>query len=267
MLLRKFGQARQNLSEWGARVIIVLFFTALAVLNLVAIQHNFPIDSLHKVLGIAASVANFLFVALVASTALTRLRPVLKAGGIEPRASAFLGTFLGNGLAVLPRADLGPALSITSTLLIIVGAASSYFVLRWLGKSFSIFSEARRLVTAGPYRLVRHPLYLSEGIALIGATLQVMSPEAVAIAAAIVLLQFRRMINEEAVLRLAFPEYHDYAARTPRVVPGFARLPSVELRAVCLPLRKYSANSARTRVQAHDMAESAADTRQRLGHR
>ena len=215
-----------NLSDWGARIVIVLVFIALAFLGLGGMLRNVPVDNLHKILSVAASMANFLFLVLVAATALTRLRPVLKAGGIEPRLSAFLGTFLSVGLAVLPRADLGPILSVTSTILIIVGATSSFVVLRWLGKSFSIFAEARRLVTAGPYRLVRHPLYLCEGIALIGVTLQVMSPKAVVISAAIVLLQFRRMFNEEAVLRSAFPEYRDYAARTPRLVPGFGKLPS-----------------------------------------
>jgi protein-S-isoprenylcysteine O-methyltransferase Ste14 len=214
-----------NLSELGARVAIVLVFTALAFFNLLGILHKLPIDSFHKVLGIAASFANFMFLALVAATVLTRLRPVLKAGGIEPRMSAVVGTFLSVALVQLPRADLGPALSITSTLLILLGTTSSYVVLRWLGKSFSIFAEARRLVTAGPYKLVRHPLYLCEIVAVIGVTLQVISPEAVVISAAVVLIQFRRMFNEEAVLRSAFPEYREYAACTPRIIPGFgARL-------------------------------------------
>jgi len=33
------------------------------------------------------------------------------------------------------------------------------------------------------------------------------------------LFQLRRMTNEETVLRAAFPEYADYARRTPKVVP------------------------------------------------
>ena len=111
-------------------------------------------------------------------------------------------------------------LSITSTLLIIAGAVSSFVVLRWLGKSFSILAEARRLVTSGPYRVVRHPLYLCEGIALLGIALQVISPLAVTITVIILLIQFRRMINEEAVLNSAFPEYRAYAARTPSVAPA-----------------------------------------------
>ena len=209
-----------NALEWAARAAIVAVFTALAILNLGGIFHTAPFDSGEKLLAVAARLANFMFLILVAATALTRLSPILKAKGIEPRVSALLGTFLCAALAVLPKTELGPALSITSTLLIIAGAVSSFIVLRWLGRSFSILAEARRLVTTGPYKVVRHPLYLCEGIALLGVTLQVVSPLALAITLVIALIQFRRMINEEAVLNSAFPEYRAYAARTPRLAPA-----------------------------------------------
>jgi protein-S-isoprenylcysteine O-methyltransferase Ste14 len=131
-----------------------------------------------------------------------------------------LGTFLSIALALLPKADLGPILSATSTVLIMVGASLSFVVLRWLGKSFSILAEARRLVTEGPYRIVRHPLYICEGIATVGVMLQVISPLAVLIAIAVAIVQYRRMINEEKILSSAFPEYRLYAARTPLLIPA-----------------------------------------------
>lgn len=205
--------------EWGARLAIVTVFFGVAVLALAGLYHLGLPDSPEKLLAAAARLANFMFLVLVAATALTRLAPVRKAKGIEPRVVALLGTFLAFGLSLLPKAELGPALSITSTALTIIGAVLSFIVLRWLGKSFSIHAEARRLVTTGPYRFVRHPLYLCEGVALLGVALQVISPLAVVITVLIVLLQFRRMINEEGVLISAFPEYRDYAARTPRVIP------------------------------------------------
>ena len=100
-----------------------------------------------------------------------------------------------------------------------MGTSLSFVVLRWLGKSFSILAEARRLVIEGPYRIVRHPLYICEGVALVGVTLQVLSPLAVLIAIVVAMIQCRRMINEEAILKLAFPEYHAYAANTPFLIP------------------------------------------------
>jgi protein-S-isoprenylcysteine O-methyltransferase Ste14 len=208
-----------RVTELAARVAMVAIFTMIAAFNLVGLSYIIPINSLHRLLEAAACLSNVLFLVLVAATALTRLSPVRKAAGVEPRVSALLGSFLSFTLALLPKAELGPFWSITSTLLITVGAISSFIVLRWLGKSFSILAEARRLVTSGPYRLVRHPLYVCEGIALLGVALQVISPLAVVIILLIMLLQFRRMMNEEVVLSSAFPEYRDYAERTPRVIP------------------------------------------------
>jgi protein-S-isoprenylcysteine O-methyltransferase Ste14 len=205
-------------SDWAARAVIVVIFTALAFLNLVGIPRQLPLNSIQKVLTVLACLANVMFLSLIASTAITRLAPIGKAKGIEPRISALLGTFLATGLASLPKTELGPVLSATSTILILIGASLSFVVLRWLGKSFSIMAEARRLVTEGPYRIVRHPLYICEGIAAVGVLLQVFSPLAVLVALAFGLVQYRRMINEEEILSSTFPEYRAYAANTPRVI-------------------------------------------------
>jgi len=204
----------------AARASIATVFTALAIVSLAGIPHFFPLDSIHRLLMIAARIANVMFLSLIASTALTRLAPIRKAKGIEPRISALLGSFLSMGLALLPMAELGAVLSITSTVLIITGTTMSFVVLRWLGKSFSLLAEARRLVTDGPYRIVRHPLYICEGIAVIGVMLQVISPLAVLIVVVIALVQYRRMVNEEKILNSTFPEYRAYAARTPLVIPA-----------------------------------------------
>jgi protein-S-isoprenylcysteine O-methyltransferase Ste14 len=206
--------------DWAARAAIVIVFTAFAFGGVAGIPRHLPLDSIHKLLMVAASIANVMFVSLVAATTLTRLAPIRKARGIEPRLSALLGSFLCMALVFLPKADLGPILSITSTVLIMTGASLSFAVLRWLGKSFSILAEARRLVTEGPYRVVRHPLYICEGIATVGVMLQVISPLAVSIVIAAWMVQYRRMINEEKILNAAFPEYRAYAARTPFVIPA-----------------------------------------------
>jgi protein-S-isoprenylcysteine O-methyltransferase Ste14 len=209
-----------------ARTAVVVVFAALTVIAVAVVPRVFPLDSGHKVLVLAASIANILFLSMVAATAITRLVPIQKSKGIEPRISALLGTFLSTTLAVLPKAELGPFWSVVSTTLILVGISLAFVVLRWLGKSFSIFAEARRLVTAGPYRIVRHPLYICEAIALVGITLQVLSPLAVFILFAVLMVQCRRMINEEAILKIAFPEYRSYAANTPFLIPTNFLIPT-----------------------------------------
>jgi len=206
-----------------ARATVVLVFTFLAMVSINGAFHaavswtDQPLD--HKMLTIAARISNALFLALVAATAVTRLRPISKAPGIQPRVSALLGTFLATSLALLPPAQLPPIWLALSSALVIIGTLLSFAVLRWLGKSFSIMAEARRLITNGPYALVRHPLYVCEEIALVGILIQVISPVALIIAVTHGLLQFQRVLNEEKLLRATFPEYESYAVCTPRLIP------------------------------------------------
>jgi protein-S-isoprenylcysteine O-methyltransferase Ste14 len=211
------------LFDWATRLCLVFVLTLLISANIFWI-----IDALrtqgwtsnHLLLNIAARAASSLFVALAAATTLTRLRPVRKAAGIEPRVSAVLGTFLLSALAMLPRQELPSIVLGFSSLLIIAGMLTSFVVLRWLGRAFSIMAEARRLVTHGPYGLVRHPLYVCEELAVIGTFIQVISPLALVILLMHAVFQIRRMLNEESVLEETFPEYEDYARRTPRLIPA-----------------------------------------------
>jgi protein-S-isoprenylcysteine O-methyltransferase Ste14 len=100
----------------------------------------------------------------------------------------------------------------------LVGMLLSIYVLAWLGRSFSVMAQ-RRLVTGGPYAIVRHRLYVTEGIAMIGMVLLCLSPVAIVIAGVQWRFQLRRMTHEERVLSEVFPEYSDYAASTLSIIP------------------------------------------------
>ncbi len=80
--------------------------------------------------------------------------------------------------------------------------------------------QARSLVTSGPYRLVRHPLYAGELVAALGLVLSGFT--AVALAAWMVLcgLQAYRAVREEELLVESMPEYAGYRLGTARLVPG-----------------------------------------------
>jgi len=89
-----------------------------------------------------------------------------------------------------------------------------------LGRAFSVLPQARLFVTNGPYKLVRHPLYLAEQIGNFALVMQFKQPWAALVALASLAAQFPRMHYEEQILRATFPQYNEYAARTWRFIPG-----------------------------------------------
>jgi protein-S-isoprenylcysteine O-methyltransferase Ste14 len=75
------------------------------------------------------------------------------------------------------------------------------------------------LVTTGPYRYMRHPIYAAILLFVwtgIAANLSVLSVALGLVATAMLCL---RMIFEETLVRQRYPEYDEYARRTRRVIP------------------------------------------------
>ena len=160
------------------------------------------------------------FLGLMSVLFLIRLEPIKKAKGVMPRVMAIAGTFFVALVTFFPRANLSMTQTVIASLFSLVGTAVSVFVLAHLGRSFSLMAEARRLVTTGPYGIMRHPLYVFEAVASFGVLLQFVSIYTVVVFIAYGLLQFQRMKNEEAILEKAFPEYQSYKLKTARLVPG-----------------------------------------------
>jgi protein-S-isoprenylcysteine O-methyltransferase Ste14 len=88
-----------------------------------------------------------------------------------------------------------------------------------LGRCFGILPEARGLVRRGPYRFVRHPVYLGEITAFAGLTLAALVPRNVGLLAVLVGAQMIRARFEERALSAAFPEYASYMETTGRLFP------------------------------------------------
>ncbi len=80
-----------------------------------------------------------------------------------------------------------------------------------LRRSFSITVEARPVVTRGPYRWVRHPVYLGEMLTALAVTVWRLSATEVAVFVAFVVVQMVRARWEERKLAGAFPEYKAFA--------------------------------------------------------
>ena len=209
--------------EFVGKVALIVFFGSAATLKLGAISSLVvqwsTIDSITRWTYLAAHVCGLTFMILIIATTIIRYRPVRSAEGIEPRVSALAGTFLGVSLGLLPPVEISPAVTLAAVGLAAGGAALSAWVLLWLGRSFSIMAQARKLVTSGPYSIVRHPLYCCEAPIALGVMLLVLSPLAVAIVIVQWCIQLRRMANEEKVLRAEFMAYEEYAARVPKLFP------------------------------------------------
>ncbi|MBS3648092.1 isoprenylcysteine carboxylmethyltransferase family protein [Pseudaminobacter sp. 19-2017] len=205
-----------------AFIVVVFFFLAMTqwASIVVIIRDRDSVD--FWILVLSSRVLGLLFLCLVVGLTVVRHAPKLSAGGLEPRLSALAGTFALMLLVVLPTGSVGPGLLAGSTILIAIGSALSIYCLSWLGRSFSIMASARSLVTSGPYGVVRHPLYAAEAISVVGVLIANWSAAALLVGAVQFAFQFRRMFNEERVLRRTFPEYANYAATVPMFIP---RLP------------------------------------------
>lgn len=188
---------------------------------LIQVNRDWPQTSGWPMLAtLFARLSACLFLALQLALTAIRHLPLAKAGGLAPRLWALLGANSSYVILLLPRVALTPEMALVSGLLSGAGALASAWVLLWLGRSFSVFPQARRLRRAGPYRLVRHPLYLCEQISLFGLCLQFQQPWSLLLVLLGFVLQFPRMRHEERILARTFSDYPAYVQRTPMIVPG-----------------------------------------------
>lgn len=208
----------EDVAGKGLMISIFLYLAIMQAVSIIAtVQMREQIDLWGFVL--ASRVAGLIFLALVVFLTVIRHAPKNVSSGIEPRLTAIAGTFCLMFLVVLPTGSPGLGLRILASCLMVVGTVLSIWCVIYLGRSFSIMAAARRLVVQGPYAIVRHPLYAAEAVTTLGAVIAGWSIWSALLFVLWWALQYRRMLNEERILRATFPEYEDYASHVPMVIP------------------------------------------------
>jgi protein-S-isoprenylcysteine O-methyltransferase Ste14 len=98
-----------------------------------------------------------------------------------------------------------------------VGLLLVLWSLTTLGDAFGIAPADRGLVEIGPYRLVRHPMYLGELVSLLGALISNLSTWNIVLIHVLLLCLLLRIHWEEQVV----DNYRVYARQVPwRMIPG-----------------------------------------------
>jgi protein-S-isoprenylcysteine O-methyltransferase Ste14 len=89
----------------------------------------------------------------------------------------------------------------------------------WLGRSFGLVPANRGLVLGGPYRFVRHPMYLGYFLNHMGYLVCTYSTRNLVVYSMLYAIQIGRIVQEERLLARD-PKYEEYAKRVKwRFVP------------------------------------------------
>jgi len=114
--------------------------------------------------------------------------------------------------------DLSPIfpfyINMVSTLTSFLGAAFSIWALSYLKRSFGLRTAVRELVTRGPYRWARHPLYAGEILHILGIAILSATPVGLYLFVVAVALQVARARIEERKFLDTVPEYSAYVEET-----------------------------------------------------
>jgi protein-S-isoprenylcysteine O-methyltransferase Ste14 len=164
------------------------------------------------------TVAFFAFLVVIYTI---RSRAIAKDHNPVAVAAALTGSFVLYGLFLIPGQERSTNVWVlaASDICLASGMTWALYSLTYLGRRFSIVPEARGLVISGPYRLVRHPVYVGEIVAGFGLVLPTLLTLHILLFALFLGAQIARTYFEEGILATTYPQYEAYAAHTKRLIP------------------------------------------------
>ncbi|MBI5954735.1 MAG: isoprenylcysteine carboxylmethyltransferase family protein [Chloroflexi bacterium] len=136
----------------------------------------------------------------------------------------FLVAFIMPGFDVrFGWSNVPPLVSLIADVFVFVGYVGFFWVLvtnSFLSRVMEVDAN-QKVISSGPYAIVRHPMYAAVSIMYIASPLALGSYWAVLPAALIVPLLVARIRNEEQVLRRELPGYDEYVNTVRfRLIPG-----------------------------------------------
>lgn len=159
----------------------------------------------------------------------TRAGPIMEQRPIQKIIVACLG-IPGIAAFVLPGLDyrfgwssVPPWLSIIGDILIIVAVWMAYRVFKEnsYGSATVEITQGQRVISTGPYAIVRHPMYSSAAVYFIGMSLALGSYWGLIPAMFMILGFVWRLLDEEKFLSQNLPGYTDYCAKVRwHLIPG-----------------------------------------------
>lgn len=187
-------------------------------LGRVALYYSFGIYALAS-LSVLCIFLSAVYLTCAGIILLVLKRPVSRYKTAVPNLVSILAAFATYLFVWAPKGSVMHVNVYFSYLLIVGGSFAMLAALLVLRRAFSVTPQARRLVTAGPYALVRHPMYTGSILVSLGLTFLIDSPQAVGLFLICGCLQVWRALYEERLLEASFPEYADYKKRVGRFVP------------------------------------------------
>jgi protein-S-isoprenylcysteine O-methyltransferase Ste14 len=112
---------------------------------------------------------------------------------------------------------------IAGTVIVVLGMIGYILSLLSLRRNWSLSAsvkEGHKLVKSGPYKLVRHPMYTSMTVIVLGSGLLIANYMMILFTPIVGIVYYIRAGKEEALLRGEFPEYDRYAGETKMLIPG-----------------------------------------------